>query len=59
MMKDLLEEAAGWDLKPKHASLRWSSTDACEVKEDMTMEDEKKEAQDPLRKSFKKVGIQL
>ena len=35
MMKDLIEEAERWDLKPKPASLWWTSTDADEMLDQM------------------------
>ena len=37
MLKDLIEEAVKVDLEPKPASLWWTSTHACEVKENMIL----------------------
>ena len=45
MMEKLVEEAERWDLEPNPASLRWSSTLAGEVKEDMTVKTQKGTAQ--------------
>ena len=37
ILKDLIEEAEKVDLEPKPASLWWTSTHACEVKENMIL----------------------
>ena len=37
MLRDLIEEASRWDLKPKTASLWWTSTYASEERSDMIL----------------------
>ena len=52
MMKELIEEAARWDLEPQWASLWWSRTYADDVKEDMMIKTQTGLNQFPFEKSF-------
>ena len=52
-MEKLVEEAERWDLEPNPARLRWSSTLAGEVNEDMTVKTQKGQHKVSFEKSFK------
>ena len=56
MMKELIKEAARWDLEQQWASLWWSSTYADDVKEDMMIKTKKELNKFPFEKCIEILG---